>query len=385
VDMIIRFALPQTYSYTGCLLPQTCNSNQELRRRLSGELYYPLWRNVTALDLAHRLSAATPALPLVTVPLSRVLAWQRGAPPTLAPEESAGFLPSIIRLTIDLQGLKSVERLSQRPLLRSQERFDDSRFIIEEEAYFGPTIAHFRVSTRHRTPTTAYLANRHEQQNGLSRLKMPMNAGDQAGNAASTWDTPTPPDIHQLESHVMQHRNSAAWTSFRTVDLDQISGITMLFKSPQQSISPHTPTPLIHTHSLSRPCAEFTFGNSPPGSEWIYVPLPRDDTLLACGTVVQPQLLGPLFDPVRSCFLVCSPLSHVEYACTNQDPSSALSSLVKLLLGSTLRMKHSSSGKAPKRHSSIANLRLCSSPRRPPGRDIAAHSQSPSTIRISQS
>lgn len=105
------------------------------------------WRCVTAIDLARRLSAtAPPPQPLRIVPLSRLVAWERGAPPQVASEESVegASLPPIIRLTVDVDGLKKVERLSSRPQFERQ-RFDDQVFVVEREAAFGVAIAYFKV------------------------------------------------------------------------------------------------------------------------------------------------------------------------------------------------------------------------------------------------
>jgi hypothetical protein len=106
-----------------------------------------VWRYLTAIDLARRLSKTAPQ-PLRIVPLSRLVSWERGAPPQVAPEEwgKAASLPPIVRLTIDLDGLKKVERLSSRPQF-SRQRFDDHLFVVEREAAFGITIAYFKVRT----------------------------------------------------------------------------------------------------------------------------------------------------------------------------------------------------------------------------------------------
>jgi hypothetical protein len=105
------------------------------------------WRYLTAIDLARRLSATAPQ-PLRIVPLNRLVSWERGAPPQVASEESVDLdsLAPVIRLTMDLDGLKKVERLSSRPQFKHQ-RFDDHLFLVEREAAFGVTIAYFKVCT----------------------------------------------------------------------------------------------------------------------------------------------------------------------------------------------------------------------------------------------
>jgi hypothetical protein len=103
------------------------------------------WSYIAALDLAKRHSNAI-SQPLRIFRLSRVLSWERGTFPQLAaPGQSTGGLPSVIRLTIDDDGLKKIERLIERPKFCGK-RFDNQAFVVEEESRFGVAIAQLKVT-----------------------------------------------------------------------------------------------------------------------------------------------------------------------------------------------------------------------------------------------
>jgi hypothetical protein len=102
------------------------------------------WRYVFACDLALRLCRAQ-SQALSIIPLDGVVSWVRGAAPELALDGSLGRLPPIIRLTLDHDGLKKLERLPERPWFRPRQ-FDDQVFIVGEEDSFGwTTSAKFKV------------------------------------------------------------------------------------------------------------------------------------------------------------------------------------------------------------------------------------------------
>lgn len=74
--------------------------------------FHLLYRYTVVLDVASRLSSG-PSEPLSFVPLRQVFSWERGSSPKLV-DGLVVSLP-IIRCTIDLIGVKKIERLAQRP------------------------------------------------------------------------------------------------------------------------------------------------------------------------------------------------------------------------------------------------------------------------------
>jgi hypothetical protein len=117
------------------------------------------WSYIAALDLAKRHSSAT-SQPLRVFRLSRVLSWERGTFPQLvASNQSREDLPSVIRLSIDHDGLKKIERLTGRPTF-CRERFDNLAFVVVEESRFGVAIAQLKVTCWSAMACFPYLPNR---------------------------------------------------------------------------------------------------------------------------------------------------------------------------------------------------------------------------------
>ena len=104
-----------------------------------------IWRYVVALDLATRLSAE-PSRPLQSFPLATVASWERGCAPVCGEEQGDASRP-MIRLTIDCEGLRKIERLPGRPSYDPR-RFDDLAFVVEEQRYFAAAVAHFKVTNQ---------------------------------------------------------------------------------------------------------------------------------------------------------------------------------------------------------------------------------------------
>jgi hypothetical protein len=124
-------------------LPDIVAANILERLDLDRDSYF--WGYIAALDLAKRHSSAT-SQPLRIFRLSRVLSWERGTFPQLvASDQSREPLPSVIRLTIDNDGLLKIERLTERPKF-CRERFDNLAFVVEEESRFGVAIAQLKVT-----------------------------------------------------------------------------------------------------------------------------------------------------------------------------------------------------------------------------------------------
>ncbi|RFN45511.1 hypothetical protein FIE12Z_10274 [Fusarium flagelliforme] len=123
-------------------------------------------------------------------------------------------------------------------------------------------------------------------QDGLMRLKLPNR---QPG--PQIWNTPAPPDLSSCEAYGTDHlsRNQIlklsgpdcfSWQHLHAVEVDKIRGITFHF---------HLQTFAgIHIHYEEKPSTmddkyeQFT-NRSQDTSTWIYLPIPKNDQLLALG------------------------------------------------------------------------------------------------------
>ena len=102
-----------------------------------------LWRYVSVLELAERLSAVQTE-DLVELPLSRLGFWKRGSRHLLKLSHSS---PGILRLGIDLRGIKTLERLSEHPRTTGTAG-SCFAFIVEEDENLCGVIAQFKVRTK---------------------------------------------------------------------------------------------------------------------------------------------------------------------------------------------------------------------------------------------
>ncbi|KAL2162480.1 hypothetical protein VTH06DRAFT_7394 [Thermothelomyces fergusii] len=101
------------------------------------------WRYMAALDVATYLSAG-PSWPLRSLPLSKIISWERGSKPRLtAAEVGADDHPSVIRLAIDTGGLKTFERLFELPPYQ-QLQFDNMVFLVVEQSSVANAVALFK-------------------------------------------------------------------------------------------------------------------------------------------------------------------------------------------------------------------------------------------------
>lgn len=119
--------------------------------RLPSELIYMVreysksarfWGFVAVLDLAMKFNAVEPTR-LVSVPLGRVAAWDRGALPSLSDGQLVG-LP-VTRLTIDSRGVKLVERLPAGRDRYGCKKFDNMVFIITDDVEIDGVMVLFKV------------------------------------------------------------------------------------------------------------------------------------------------------------------------------------------------------------------------------------------------
>lgn len=99
------------------------------------------WRYNTVLDFSRGLSSL-PSTPRQVMPLDRVRAWQRGELP-ITEKEGDPHLP-VMRLTIDVKGIRKIERLSEHPRFKPG-RTDHLAFIVLDEDSIIGIRAMFKV------------------------------------------------------------------------------------------------------------------------------------------------------------------------------------------------------------------------------------------------
>lgn len=108
----------------------------DIVKRLSPHAW--LWRFLSVLDLSCR--APSTVQPLRTFALDDIEAWKRGDDtPTIS-----GDKRSAVRITIDSDGIRNIERLCERPAF-SQTSSSDRAYIVEEVATISGVKAHTKV------------------------------------------------------------------------------------------------------------------------------------------------------------------------------------------------------------------------------------------------
>ncbi|KAK3897145.1 hypothetical protein C8A05DRAFT_20026, partial [Staphylotrichum tortipilum] len=209
-----------------------------------------LWRYITAVNMAKQLSIA-PSYPLQSFPLGAVASWQRGSAPRLAVDGRWHDLPPVVRLTIDMNGLKALDRLSEPPVYQSR-RFDGLLFITDIQSRFSDTTTHFKVIL-------------------LAQYLKPF-----LGSRQFLWDTPTPPDLQRCP---VRPEAIAACLRFHTINVNELSGLTFFFHNGRAMA--------IHAHSRKMPSASLVFSSLGDWCQsrvvWTYVPLPPRDPLTRIG------------------------------------------------------------------------------------------------------
>ena len=98
-----------------------------------------LWRYNACLNTARRLRAFAPEE--LSTSASNVVKWERGAPPSLAPQSDER---AKVRLTIDAFGLKRIEHFEEDPRHQAR-RSERHAFIILEPHEARSTKVHFKV------------------------------------------------------------------------------------------------------------------------------------------------------------------------------------------------------------------------------------------------
>lgn len=143
--------LGATYEYIEPDLALACRIGMSGMRTLPPEIWQlihgyspssPFWRYSVARHLALRLSSA-PSDNLVSMPLSRVSAWERGGERVVTGARLGG--DEVLRLTMDARGLVKIERLPEHPELEGW-RYDHLAFALVKRSSCAYITAFFRVS-----------------------------------------------------------------------------------------------------------------------------------------------------------------------------------------------------------------------------------------------
>jgi len=98
-----------------------------------------LWAYDSAIRLARQMSVVLPQ-DLVSVPLQGVAAWERCGSPLLAAQPRQ----TTIRLTIDVRGIRKIERLATRPSYQVW-RSDHLVFVLVKDEDVADVVVHFKV------------------------------------------------------------------------------------------------------------------------------------------------------------------------------------------------------------------------------------------------
>ncbi|KAH8683684.1 hypothetical protein BGZ61DRAFT_424986 [Ilyonectria robusta] len=220
-------------------------------------------RYTSVLSLARRLSAANDD-GMVSLPLCMIYAWDRGTSPTIREAVTEPF----IRLTIDYQGLKIIERLEALPERRGVQA-ETEAFVVEKAECFARVVASFKY--------------------GLAHLK----------NVSSTdlkmWDTPAPPN---WEECLVSPPSSRPPGIIKTIEMRYSTGITLFVCG--------IVTVAIHTHTSKAPCASKTFERlsyrAQGSALWLYVPLSSDDGITAFGVRMKTKM-DDLYSRATATFL----------------------------------------------------------------------------------
>ncbi|CAK7199888.1 hypothetical protein SEUCBS139899_002574 [Sporothrix eucalyptigena] len=207
----------------------------------------PVWRLAAVLDRYHETMSAQDNLP-TSMPLDTVAAWERGSQPMLVGEDAAG--KPIFRFTMDIHGLRSIERLMERPAVSTSRVTQTEAYTVVHQDQAPGVVVHFRY--------------------GLARLELPRRM-----RGLHIWDTPTPPaldDCHMVLSRILP------FTRFQNIPLDHpsITGLTFIFE--------HSKVAAAHVHTPSTPAARITtLCLRPIDLAWVYIPFAAEDRVLAFG------------------------------------------------------------------------------------------------------
>ncbi|KAK4139854.1 uncharacterized protein C8A04DRAFT_15471, partial [Dichotomopilus funicola] len=210
-----------------------------------------LWRCLAVLRLVAHIAATEPE-PLRLIPLKSTSAWARGQEPVWV---AAGVTaPGVLRFTLDLNGISSLERLESWPEDAGKQS-TQSTFIVEREHSMLESLAMVLYK------------------DGRLRFKR----SDARSPKIPVWNTPTPPnEIEMGVGYPDTH-------FFYATSLDKIRGITFFFT--------YAAFCGVHIHHDQHPSsgawATFNrvFAPQRPRQTvtWIYLPLPEDDRVVGLG------------------------------------------------------------------------------------------------------
>jgi len=221
-----------------------------------------LWTYSSAMDLASQMTGVLPQEGLISFPLQEVLAWERGGSPLLAARPQR----TTIRLTIDVRGIKKIERFVTSPPYCNW-RSDSLVFVIVKDDEVADAIMHFKVRCL-QIPLSTFS---YRAKYGFCRLQLPNST-----QGLQIWDTPTPPDLDRC---VFFPAGISSTTQFCTVELCKTEGFTFFFC--------HGDIYAIHAHTPTTPSAQTTYDRLPPRRQrsviWLYMPVSSQDHIVAFG------------------------------------------------------------------------------------------------------
>ncbi|UKZ46823.1 hypothetical protein TrVGV298_001033 [Trichoderma virens] len=247
---------------TACHLPQLVSMPTELKRMVGQELLTQpsvLIRYHSTMSLAAD-SSRRPYDEQASMSISKAASWERGQGPSGEIED----LPPIIRITIDCQGVKRIERFAQRPEWDFRQS-DTELYIMESQEALANVQVQF--------------------QSGLARLNY---LGDGEATCLLPWDTPTPPAQEDLLAVRGRSANSSKVVRFSTIDVSKITGITFFlnYKIRFLLAQANRPNFWIHAHTPKAPSAistfEYLYHTNRSGIMY-YVPFPSSDRLTFFG------------------------------------------------------------------------------------------------------
>ncbi|KAK4446930.1 hypothetical protein QBC34DRAFT_468634 [Podospora aff. communis PSN243] len=225
--------VPPASAMSGLGVEHFSNLPLELVHEVYEESYNSMvWRYGRILDLGDRAAAASPTDAATKVQLSKVLSWARGGQPVVSDELDH---PPIVRLMMDGDGLRCIERLHRQHLYN-------------------------QFASGGHSDRVAYALLGDEQAQtmyGLARLCFAKGV-----RHPDVWDMPVPPSLKPM---VLHKEIGSINLRFKTTEWNKITGLTFL------SLGTHTVG--IHAHTAERPSATRTVDRLPWTSEgmtWEY-------------------------------------------------------------------------------------------------------------------
>ncbi|KAK6854605.1 hypothetical protein PG995_009698 [Apiospora arundinis] len=214
-----------------------------------------IWQCIAAVEMAGAINNAKPEA-LTEVPISRVVAWQRGGGKIGGESETEE--DPIIRIRIDDVGISHIERLLRQPRFTGETTPKNTACIVLTPKQYESIVVQFK--------------NQH------ARLKVPHGI-----TAPMIYDTLEPLDLSSLHTCYFKFGSSERQQIIR---LDKVSGITLFFH--------HGLLVAVHGHDENSPSAKTTFNRLKLPSrghiDWDYVPLAPNDEVTAFG--IRPRTDG---------------------------------------------------------------------------------------------